>query len=143
MNDGERRYLVLNSKISKKGDIEYWKNVRKVLFNYEAGRIVAEYLLQRNIETFCLVSIPLSEYQQSVVESQTSTEASFCEQWDGEEIDCGEFFQKYTAYCSLNNLPGAPNMKALGIALLPCLRDGLLIKKRTNTGFFYSKETPP
>lgn len=138
MSDGERRFFILNANPSKKGDFEFWKTIRSKLFTPSAGRAVAEMLLARNINTWNSFDIPISEYQRAVVESEKNSEQSFVEQWDGEELSATELYTAYRNYCVENSLPHAQNAKSFGLRLLPLLRDGVIVKKRTRDGATYT-----
>jgi hypothetical protein len=137
MSDGERRFFIANANVSRKGDFNFWKMVRERLFTPEAGRAVADMLLARDISKWNSFDMPISEYQKAVVESEKTSEQSFVDQWNGEELSASEFFVEYKNYCIENSLPHAQNTKSLGIRILPLLRDGLIIKKRTEDGFVY------
>lgn len=139
MGDGERRFFICNANASRKGDFEFWKKVRAILFTPEAGRAVAEMLLARDISNWNSFDMPISEYQAAVIESEKTTEQSFMDHWSGEELDMSELYNEYKSYCVEKSLPHAMNSKSFGIRLLPFLRDGLLEKRRTNAGVVYKK----
>ena len=139
MTDGERRFLVLNAKATKKGDVEFWKRVRADLFNPAAGKAIAEYLLARDISDWVIQTIPMTEYQQAIVESEKTSEQRFLEEWSGEPVNGTEFFTLYRDFFIDNNLPYAANSIALGKRLLPLLRDGLLVKQHTKEGSVYMR----
>ena len=138
MSDGERRFFILNANASRKGDFNFWKMVRERLFTPEAGRAVADMLLARDISKWNSFDMPISEYQKAVIETEKTSEQSFVDQWDGEELSASDFFLAYRSHCAENSLPHAMNSKSLGIRLLPLIRDGILIKKNTRVGATYS-----
>ena len=147
MNDGERRFLVLNAKPTRKNDTAFWNKVWGTLFTPEAGRAIADYFLKRDISKWNVRDIPMSEYQLEVIESEKTSEQKFVEAWDYGELAGEELYDKYRSFCLRENLPFAGNLIALGKRLLPLVRDGAIIKRRKKDGVFYSvpesEVTPP
>lgn len=139
MSDGERRFFILNAKSNRKGDFEYWKDIRKTLFTPSAGRAIAEMLLARDISKWNSFDMPISEYQKAVVESEKNSEQDFVDNWDGEEATVSDLFILYKTYCSERSLPWAQNTMSFGKRLLPLLRDGVIQKKKTSTTYVYKK----
>jgi hypothetical protein len=139
MSGGERRFFILNTDSTRKGDYDFWTKVRKVLFTPEAGRAVAEMLLARDIKNWNSFDMPISEYQKAVVETEKTPEQSFVEHWDGEFLSASELFNLYKAHCIENSLPHAQNTVSLGKRLLPLIRDGIIHKKATGAFNGYSK----
>lgn len=139
MTDGERRFFIMNAKANRKGDFEYWKDIRKTLFTPSAGRAIAEMLLARDISKWNPFDMPVSEYQKAVVDSEKNSEQDFIDQWDGEEASVGELFLLYKAHCAEQSLPSAHNVISFGKRLLPLLRDGVITKKKTNATCVYAK----
>jgi hypothetical protein len=138
MSDGERRFFILNANASRKGDFNFWTMVRHRLFTPEAGRAVADMLLARDISKWNSFDMPISEYQKAVIETEKTSEQSFIDQWDGEELSASDFFLAYRSHCSENSLPHAMNAMSFGKRLLPLIRDGIIIKKHTRVGPSYS-----
>jgi hypothetical protein len=138
MSDGERRFFILNANASRKGDFNFWTMVRQRLFTPEAGRAVADMLLARDISKWNSFDMPISEYQKAVIETEKTSEQSFIDQWDGEELSASDFFLAYRSHCSENSLPHAMNAMSFGKRLLPLIRDGIIIKKHTRVGPSYS-----
>jgi len=139
MSDGERRFFIMNAKANRKGDYEYWKDIRKTLFTPSAGRAIAEMLLARDISKWNPFDMPVSEYQKAVVDSEKSSEQDFVDNWDGEEATVSDLFILYKAHCAEHSLPSAQNAMSFGKRLLPLLRDGVIQKKKTKTSYVYKK----
>jgi hypothetical protein len=137
--EGERRYVIMPCSSEMKGNHQYWEETRKLLFNPEAGRTVGDFLSSVDLNDFNVRFLPENEYQNEVVETEESSEKRFFTAWDGEEMAGADFFDNYKKFCMENDLPYAPNMISFGQRLLPFIRDNLLLKKRTNQGFRYSK----
>jgi hypothetical protein len=139
LSDGEQRFIIASSSNARKHDIPYWTEVRKILFNKEAGRAVGDWLSKLDISGFDFRTVPHDEFQTMLVESEKTSEEIFVEQWDGEIVKATTFFIAYQNYCIENKLPHCQNLKSLGIALLKMIRNGKLLKKRTEEGFVYCK----
>ena len=135
----ERRFSFYNAKSNRKGDFEYWKDIRKTLFTPSAGRAIAEMLLARDISNWNSFDMPASEYQKAVMESEKTSEQDFVDNWDGEEATVGDLFILYKTHCAERSLPSAQNAISFGKRLLPLLRDGMIQKKKTSTTYVYKK----
>lgn len=139
LSDGEQRFIIATISNARKHDIPFWTEVRRVLFNKEAGRAVGHWLSTMDISGFDFRTPPADEFQATLVDAEKTSEELFVEQWTGEEVGAPEFFNIYRTYCSQNELPYCQNAKSLGIALLKLIRNGKVLKKRTEVGFHYYK----
>lgn len=139
LSDGEQRFLIATISNARKHDIPFWTEVRRVLFNKEAGHAVGHWLSTIDLSGFEFRTPPADEYQAMLVDAERTSEELFVEQWSGEEVGGVEFFTTYRNYCVQNELPHCQNVKSLGIALLKLIRNGRVVKKRTEVGFRYSK----
>ena len=139
LSDGEQRFLVATCSNAHKHDIPYWTEVRRVLFNKEAGRAVGHWLSTLDLTRFEFRTVPRDAYQMMLVEQEKTSEELFIEQWDGEELRAVEFFRSYKAYCTQNELPCCQNLKSLGIALLKMIRGGKIVKRKDEEGAMYRK----
>ena len=139
MKDGERRFVIAACSPKYVGNMAFWTKVRAELFTEAAGAAVGEYLASLDISDFDVRKLPVDAFQQSIVESEISSEMNFIQQWDGESLSATDFFNAYRDYCSINQLPHAMNAMSLGVRLLIPVRDGLLIKTRTADGIRYKK----
>lgn len=110
MSDGERRFVLLPCSSKRKGDYAFWSKIRKDLFNPEAGRVVADYLLRRNIETFEVRKLPENEFQASIIQSEKSSEDRFIAQWKGDRTQAKDLFGEYLEFCQENYLIAAKNI---------------------------------
>lgn len=138
-SDGERRYVLFASSGEKKGNIDYWTAVRNVLFTDMGGKIVAEYLLQRDITMFSPQRLPPNTYQEAVIESEISIEERFIDNWDGEDTDVKDLFRQCNLFCRENSYPQFENLLSFGRRLLPLVRDGKLIRRKSHSHVYYSK----
>jgi hypothetical protein len=121
------------------GDRPFWDRVRRDLFTPEAGVAVGEMLASIDISGFNPRILPVSAFQNAIVEAEKTSEQLFVEQWDGQELTATEFFNRFIIFCTANNLPHCRNSSTLGIRLLSLIRDRLLVKRRTATGMYYRK----
>lgn len=139
LSDGEMRFIIASTSSAKKHNIPYWTDVRKTLFNKEAGRAVGRWLSTLDISGFDFRTIPYDEFQTMLVEAESTSEELFVEQWDGKKVTASDFFILYRDYCIENNLPYSKNMNSLGMRLLKMIRNGKLLKHRDTSGFCYKK----
>jgi len=143
MNDGERRFVIIPTSSDRKGDHEFWTRVRKVLFNPEAGRVIADYLLTHDISNFNPRVLPYNEYQEAVVKSEMSADEQFFEsgEWDGEPTGATELYQLYKTYCVGKDLEYAGSMQKFGRIITKYMKLGetvMLYKKSERDGNYYS-----
>lgn len=137
--DNERRFVICPCSAEKRGDLDYWTMVREKLFNDQAGKAVADYLLGIDLSDFNIRRLPENEYQQNVVEAEVKPEEKFIESWDGERIGATAFYHLYRDYCVENDYRYADTQTKFGNLLLPFMRDGIIKKVRSSTGFVYAK----
>lgn len=139
MSNGERRFIVAKCSPQRKGDFDYWTEVRSVLFNKEAGTAVGKWLSEMDLGDFNFRKIPNDDFQNDIIDSEKTSEELFVESWDGEATGVGEIFNLYKIYCAKECLPSSQNIKSFGIKMLPLIRDGKINKTRRSDGFYYSK----
>ena len=139
MSDGEGRFVLLKCSRDRKGDDEFWKEVRSVLFTKEAGRDVADYLLGIDVSEYRVRVLPKNDYQVAVVESEETSEEKFVKQLTGEPMRMTELYEAYKEYCVANSLPYAKDASWFGRNLQTCVRNGLLIHGRDTVGVVYSR----
>jgi hypothetical protein len=139
MSDQERRFVLLKCSAERKGDHEFWKKVRSVLFNPSAGAEVAHYLLQRDISQFQIRKLPENQYQHSIVKSEESSEQKFIAQWDGEKVTADTLYDLYKDYCLAKSLPYANNAVWFGRNLQPLVRDNTIINSHPCNVSHYEK----
>jgi hypothetical protein len=137
--EGERRFEILPCSSEKKGDLDYWRRVREVLFTEGGGRAVAEFLLAVDLSTFDVRKLPENKYQEAVVEAEESPEQRFINDWDGLKISATDFYMKYREFCTDNNYPFADTQKDFGSKMLPFIRDKIIDKARGCDGYSYRK----
>lgn len=143
LSDDEERFVIATCSNARKHDIPYWTEVRRVLFNKEAGRAVGHWLSTLDLTNFNFRTAPKSAYQLMLVEQDKTSEELFVEQWDGEEVRAVELFHMYRAYCVQNELPSCQNVKSLGHALQKIMRGGKIIKRKSEDGAVYRKPGSP
>jgi hypothetical protein len=139
MSNGERRYIVARCSTLRKGDFEYWNDIRTVLFNSGAGSAVGQYLSEIDLTGFNFRQIPEDAFQSEIVDTEKTSEEHFVEQWDGTPQMAGELFRLYKHFCASNDFPHAQNVASFGKRMLPLLRDGKVIRSKKNDGNYYSK----
>ena len=141
MSDEERRFVILPVSSEMKGNTQFWNTIYKELYNFEAGRSVAEYLLSIDISNFNPRTLPDNEYQDAVIESEKTDIDFFMDAWNGEELSSNELYSSYKEFCITANLQYSPNSISFGRKLLSYIRSGVLLKNRKgeNTAFYSKK----
>jgi hypothetical protein len=139
MTDGERRFVIASCSPAKVGDRVFWDTVRRVLFTPEAGVAVGHFLADRDISDFNPRILPHSEFQSATVDAEKTSEEAFVEQWDGKPLNATEFFVAYRQFCLDAELPYCRSAQSLGHKLLKLIRDGAIVKRRTNSGVVFEK----
>jgi len=124
LGDKEERFLVAKCSNAMRHNIPYWTEVRRVLFNNEAGRAVGHWLSTIDINGFNFRTVPKDEYQRMIVESDMTMEERFVEQWTGEEVGATELFRLCRTFCVENELQPPHNALSLGKKLMKLVRDG-------------------
>jgi hypothetical protein len=138
--EGERRFVLYDYSPDKKGDLDYWKKVREVLFTPEGGKAVADWLLSLDLSAFNVRQLPVNEYQEFIVEAEESVEQKFINQLTTEEwTKMTNLYTDYVSFCTENSYIYCSNVKTLGHRLSVFVRDGVLATKRYNDGVRYKK----
>lgn len=138
--DAERRFLLTACSNEKRGDSEYWVGLYKSMFNDQAGRVVADYLLSVSLDDYNVRCLPENEYQQYIAESEKTSEEVFVKQLVTEDwITMKQLFDLYVSYCCENSLPHCANSSSLGKRLTSLIRDKKLLTKRTNVCQVYKR----
>lgn len=140
MSNGERRFVVVACSTKYRGNLDYWADVRKILFNKEAGSTIGRWLSEMDLTGYNLRKIPEDPYQTEVVALEITSEEHFIEQWDGVPKTMGDLFTEYRTFCGMENLPHAMNTQSFGKRMLPLVRDGKVRKIHKNDGAYYSKK---
>lgn len=138
-SEAERRFVILPCAADKKGDSAFWCKVREALFNDQAGKAVADFLLKIDLTDFDVRKLPENTYQADVVEAAESPEQRFVAQWDGEEVSATAFYLLYRDFCIENDFRYAENQTRFGNLMLTFIRDRLVIKDRGCKGICYKK----
>lgn len=139
-SEGERRFVLSACSDEKRGNTAYWSGLYDTLFNDEAGRVVADYLLSINLEGFNIRQLPENEYQQFIAEAERKPEDLFVEQLETPEwLNMKELYDLYVGFCSDERLPYCPNSASLGKKLAIHVRAKKLIVKRSNCGMVYKR----
>lgn len=137
--DNERRFVICACSGEKRGDLDYWTMIRDKLFNDQAGKAVADYLLGIDLTDFNIRRLPENEYQADVVEAELSSEQRFVASWAGEKVAATPFYQLYRDYCVENDYRYADSQTRFGNLMLPFIRDKIIDKGRGATGVYYFK----
>ena len=143
MTQNERRFVLLACSKDKQGNHEFWTKIRKYLFTPEAGSAVAHYLMNKDIYGFNPRQLPVNEFQQSIIESEQTSEEKFINDtedgWDGKETKSSILYAQYKSYCEAHSLPSAGNANWFGVKLQPMVRDKLIINSIRDGCSYYSK----
>jgi len=139
LKDKERRFVILNCSSEMRGKSDFWNRIRKSLFNQEAGRWIADYLLERDLSLLDFNTLPQNDYQEIVIEARVSVEERFILQWDGADSPVNLLYDYYKEYCTANQLPALENVIGFGKALVVFVRNGTLLTKKSNLTTHYYK----
>lgn len=139
LKDKERRFVLLNCSSEMRGNSEFWHKIRKTLFNKEAGRFIADCLLERPLTGLDFNTLPQNDYQEIVIEARVSVEERFILQWDGADSPVNVIYDYYKDYCTANQLPALENVIAFGKALVVFVRNGAILTKKSNLTTHYYK----
>ena len=128
LTGGERRWVFFTVPPTYKGNLEHWGMVRKVLFNDEAGKTVAEYLLKRDLTGFNVRKLPENDFLTQLTETERSSEELFLEsnKWDGSEITGVDLFQLYTSFCTEESLTRCQTNGSFTRKMMDFVRDNVL-----------------
>jgi len=139
LSDDEGRFCLMKCSKKRKGDFDFWTEVRRVLFTPEAGRDIADYLLSIDISQFKVQLLPKNDYQESIMKSEETSEQKFVAQWDGERLSASELYEAYKTFCVTNSLPYANNAAWFARNFQVFVRDGSLINSVSGGTSFYKK----
>ena len=141
LGDGEERFLVAKCSSARKHDIPYWTEVRRVLFNKEAGRAVGHWLSTFDLSGVEFRRVPKDAFQTMIVESEKTMEEKFVEQWDGVEVGATALFDLCVAFCNQDDqkLPPPRNPLGFGKKLMRLVRDGKVGVRMLDGKCLYSR----
>ena len=139
MSDKERRFVLLPSSPRRRGDFDFWTEVRQYLFTFNGGKTIADFLLERDLSNFQIRKLPENSFQTSVVQSEMSSEEKFIDAWEGLRTSASDMFKEFCEYCIKNSLPYAQNASWFGKNLQNFVRDGKLINSNTHGTSYYYK----
>ena len=140
VEEGSRRFMISACSPEKIGDVAYWKNVRKILFNAEGAAAVGKYLMSLDLDCFETTVFPKNEYLDQLKEQEKSTEDQFIDSLVvGEEKGMQELYELYVQFCDKNKLENAKGTRGLGYKLLVPLRDGKIKKQLKDDKAFYTR----
>ena len=131
--DGERRFVLLRTDDQYIGNVPFWNNVRKVLMNPAAGRIVGKYLSTIDLSEYTIRRLPENPYYAAAVAVTLSSEDLFLQHggWDGAEIRATPLFELYEQYCVTNHLPYCRNTRSFGHRLLRLIGENKISRRIT------------
>lgn len=138
----DRRFILYDCSLEKVGNSEYWKQIHETLYTEEAGHVLYEWFMKRNISEFNPIVFPISAYQQEVQQEYKTIERKFLDEWDGEEINADDLHRDFCSFCRRLKLKedDIPNKISFGKRLLRYIRDKTIIKQRRNDGVYYSRQ---
>jgi len=120
LDKNERRFLVINCSPTLVGNMDYWKNLRKVLFNNNAGAVVGQWLNSIEVGEWPRI-LPKSElYESMVIESMTTEETWLNDTeaiWPSETMKSNDLYELYRAWCDTHNYVPAGSVRAFGLRL--------------------------
>ena len=139
MSDRERRFVLLPSSPRKRGEFNFWTEIRQIMFTFNGGRTVAEYLLSRDISEFQVRKLPENDFQKSIVQSEKTSEEKFIEQWEGLNTRASDLYTYYLEYCTIQRINYEGNIGEFGKKLQPFVRDGILVNTHPCNISYYKK----
>lgn len=137
----DRRYVLYDCSMEKAKNREFWNVVYSTLFTTKAGQILYHYFKSIDIETFDVMTFPVSEYQQEVQEAWKTVEEKFLEDWDGEEANLETIFTKYRQFCLRLKIKedSICNRMTFGRRLTAFSRDNKIQRRQIHGYPYYSK----
>lgn len=139
MSDKERRFVLLPSSPKMRGEFKFWTDVRQILFTFNGGKTVADYLLARNISDFQIRQLPENDFQKSIVQSEKTSEEKFIEQWEGSNTKASDLYKTYLEYCAEHRINYEGNVGEFGKKLQSFVRDGILVNTHPQNISYYWK----
>ena len=148
--EGDRRFLIINCSAEMKGNVDYFDKLGSILDDTNSLKTIFKYYT--NVDNFDAkkfkeISMPVTEYQQIIKESNISIEEQFIEQlvadlYDNsisnqiEEISSSDCFQKFQKFLKKSGFDTyQTNIIKLGRTLgLNEKYSSYITKKRTNKG---------
>lgn len=109
-NDKERRFVIFSVSNVLKGNSTFWQacySETEGLFTPVGGKLVADYLLARDLTSFDVRMQPKNEYQEALYETERTPEQRFIEDgWPtGSEFKSQDLFGRYQRFCDENGFP--------------------------------------
>lgn len=138
--EDERRAFVIPCSTEWLGNDDMWTTVRTTLFCPKGAAAIGHWLHGLDIQSWNPRKIPATDYMGFSAQAEITSEASFLSEWDGVECAMKELYPQYVDHCRRNDLYYANNSKSFGIKLLEFIRDGMVLKRRTEQGMLYSKK---
>lgn len=136
ITENDRRMDIYDFSDEKMGDIDFWKWIRKTLFNDYAGKVIGKFLESIDISDYDPRVIPLSEYKEAIQEENISIEKQFIQDKEVQEewndwMKCTDIYIIYKNYCKRVNSENysVNSAKSLGKRLIIPLRDKLIERK--------------
>ena len=142
LSQTDRRFVLFNSSSEKCNDKPFWVEVRNLLFTKEAGATIGNYLESVDISNFNPMVLPPSDYKEMVMDIEENLERKFIrtigDEWN-DWLTMGNIFILYSNWCKKENCSaiGANNAISLGKRFIEIVRDGLVLRKVTNTNAYY------
>jgi len=136
ISENDRRMDIYDFSDEKMGDIEFWKWIRKTLYNDYAGKVIGKYLESIDISDYDPRILPPSEYKDAIQEENIAIEKQFIldkdvqEEWN-DWMNCSDIYIVYKNWCKRMNVENysANSSKSLGKRLIIPLRDRLIERK--------------
>lgn len=139
VEEGERRFNVISCSPEWVGQLDRWREVRRLLFSADGASSIGHYLGEMKLNGFDPRKMPKNEYLEQAIDAELSPEREFLNNWGGEKTDMIHLYELYVNYCIENKMRFASNSKSFGLKLTEHIRDGYCKKERTKQGMMYSK----
>jgi Family of unknown function (DUF5906) len=137
---GERRFFTIACGNDWVGKIEKWESFRRLLFCKTGGKVIGDWLFQRNIDTFRTTQFPQNDYMNQLIDHSKSSVDLFIESLEkGTSYSATEFWNAYQFYVQENDLIGLDNLTKFGRALLVPIRDNIIQKQKGRNANYYVK----
>jgi len=127
MSDRERRFVLLPSSPRMRGEFKFWTDVRQIMFTFNGGKTISDFLLARDISEFQIRKLPENDFQKSIVQSEKTSEEKFIEQWEGLQTRASDLYKAYLEFCLEHRINYEGNVGEFGKKLQPFVRDGILV----------------
>ena len=132
--------MVIHCSGAKVGDMDYWRNLRRVLFSASSASVIGHYLSNLPCGVWPR-QLPKGEAYLAMALESASPEELFLKQYDWAEGEMGatDLYEPYKTWCDLNSVISAKSSRAFSIRLGSLVVEGKLGRRVLQGRVLYSK----